>query len=211
MAKTTKQLTSPFATHSAKDLSQRTSAVDCDVDLLTRIAAGDGKAMHVLYERHRGPILRFVMRFVRGRSAAEDVVNEVFYDVWRSASAFQGRSQVATWLMAIARNKALAITHRRTAEPLSEEIVERIEDPDDNPEMMMEKNQRGSIIRNCLAKLSPAHREIIDLVYYRERKIDDVAKAIGVPRNTVKTRMFYARKELGQLLGAQGVTTTLGQ
>jgi RNA polymerase sigma-70 factor (ECF subfamily) len=175
--------------------------------LLTRIATGDAKAMHVLYQRHRGSILRFVMRFVRGRSEAEDVVNEVFFEVWRAASAFQGRSQVVTWLMAIARNKALAIAHRRTAEPLSDELSDLVEDPDDNPELMTEKTQRGSIIRNCLAKLSPAHREIIDLVYYRESKIDDVAKAIGVPRNTVKTRMFYARKELGQLLGAQGVTT----
>jgi RNA polymerase sigma-70 factor, ECF subfamily len=211
MATSTSQPNRPFASHAAKDISRCRETDDTDVDLLTRIATGDSKAMDVLYERHKGAIRRFVMRVLPGPSAAEDVVNEVFFDVWRTAAAFQRRSRVLTWLLAIARNKALAIAHRRTTEALPDETADRVEDPDDDPEMTMEKAQRGSIMRNCLARLSPAHREIIDLVYYRESKIDDVAKAIGVPRNTVKTRMFYARKELGQLLGAHGITTVLSQ
>ena len=64
-------------------------------------------------------------------------------------------------------------------------------------------------MRKCLAQLSPAHREIIDLVYYGDSTIDEAAAKIGIPRNTVKTRMHYARKELEQLLGAQGITTVM--
>ena len=179
-----------------------------DDGLLERIASGDGTAMRVLYQRYRASILHFVMRFLRNEAAAEDAVNEVFFDVWRTAISFEGRSQVSTWLMAIARNKALS-SMRRTTEPLDDETAELLEDPEDDPEIAMQKNQQGSIMRKCLAQLSPAHREIIDLVYYGDSTIDEAAAKIGIPRNTVKTRMHYARKELEQLLGAQGITTVM--
>ena len=178
-----------------------------DVDLLARIAAADKASMHDLYSRHRPAILRFVRRFLRNESIVEDVVNEVFVDVWRSASCFEGRSQVWTWLAAIARNKALAAAHRRAAVSLDWRVAISLEDPDDDPEQVLQKSERASIVRECLKQLSPAHREVIDLIYYRGSKIDDVAATIGVPRNTVKTRVHYARKELGQLLGARGITT----
>ena len=69
----------------------------------------------------------------------------------------------------------------------------------------MQKTQRSAILQNCLAQLSPAHREIVDLVYYHEKTIDEVAEIIGVPQNTVKTRMFYARKRIAELMAAKGI------
>jgi len=138
-------------------------------------------------------------------STAEDLVSEVFFDVWRQADRFESRSQVSTWLMAIARNKALSVLRRRTTEELDEEVAEFIEDPADNPEVTMHKTQRSAILQDCLAQLSPAHREIVDLVYYHEKTIDEVAEIIGVPQNTVKTRMFYARKRIGELMAAKGI------
>ena len=180
-----------------------------DVDLLARVAAADQASMHELYRRHRPTILRFVRRFLRNESIVEDVVNEVFVDVWRTASCFEGRCQVWTWLAAIARNKALAAMHRRAAISLDWRVAMSLEDPDDDPEQVLQKSEQESIVRDCLKQLSPAHREVIDLVYYRGSKIDDVAETIGIPRNTVKTRMHYARRELGQLLGARGITTVV--
>jgi RNA polymerase sigma-70 factor (ECF subfamily) len=69
----------------------------------------------------------------------------------------------------------------------------------------MQIRERSAILLNCLKKLSPAHREIIDLVYYHERSIADVAKIIGVPQNTAKTRMFYARRGIAKLMAEKGI------
>jgi RNA polymerase sigma-70 factor (ECF subfamily) len=69
----------------------------------------------------------------------------------------------------------------------------------------MQKKQRTDIVRDCIKQLSPAHREIIDLVYYHEKTIEEVSKVIGIPLNTVKTRMFYARKRIAELMIAKGV------
>src|SRR5262249_48340071 len=132
-------------------------------------------------------------------------ISEVFLDVWRQANRFEGRSAVSTWLLAIARFKALSALRRRTDEELDEEAAAAIEDPSDDPEVSLQKKDKGEILRKCLTALSPDHREIIDLVYYHEKSIEEVAEVLKIPENTVKTRMFYARKKLAELLKAAGV------
>jgi RNA polymerase sigma-70 factor, ECF subfamily len=180
---------------------QRTS----DVTLIRSIAAGDKQAMQILFARHNVRVFRFLVRFVGDRSAAEDLVSEVFLDVWRHAGTFQGRSQVMTWLLALARNKALSALRRRSTEELDDKAVAAIEDPQDNAEVTIQNRQTSEILLNCLTQLSPPHREVIDLVYYHEKSIDEVADIIGVPQNTVKTRMFYARRHIAELMCAQGI------
>jgi RNA polymerase sigma factor, sigma-70 family len=88
---------------------------------------------------------------------------------------------------------------------LDEEEAERIEDEADTPEVALQKKDTGEVLRQCLAKLSPDHREIIDLVYYHEKSVEEVAEIVDIPENTVKTRMFYARKNLAELLKQAGV------
>jgi RNA polymerase sigma-70 factor (ECF subfamily) len=176
-----------------------------DAALIQSIAAGDKQAMQILFARYKVRLFRFLLRFVGDKSAAEDLVSEVFLDVRRQAGRFRGQSQVSTWLLAITRNKALSALWRRSTQELDEDAVGVIEDPQDNPEVTMQNRQKIEILPNCLAQLSPAHREIIDLVYYHERSIDEVAEIVGVPQNTVKTRMFYARKRIAELMAAQGI------
>ena len=176
-----------------------------DAALIRLIAAGDKRAMQILFARHNVRVFRFVFRFVGDKSAAEDLVSEVFLDVWRQAGRFQGRSQVTTWLLAIARNKALSALRGRSNEELDEDVAVGIEDPQDNPEVTLQNRQKAEILLNCLTKLSPAHREVTDLVYYHEKSIDEVAEITGLPQNTVKTRMFYARKRIAELMAAQGI------
>jgi RNA polymerase sigma-70 factor (ECF subfamily) len=170
-----------------------------DEALVQLIASGDKKALQVLFARHNVRVFRFILRFLGDESSAEDRVSEAFFDVWRQADRFKSRSQVSTWLMAIARNKALTVLRRRATEELDEEVAEFTEDPADNPEVAIQKTQRSAVLQDCLSQLSPAHREIIDLVYYHEKSIDEVAEIIGVPKNTVKTRTFYARKRIADL------------
>jgi RNA polymerase sigma-70 factor (ECF subfamily) len=176
-----------------------------DEVLVSQIAQRDKPALQALYSRHQVRVYRFALRFLNDEAAAEDIVSEVFIDVWRQADRFEGRSQVTTWLLAIARNKALSALRRRSAEELDEEIAEFIEDPSDSPEAAMQKKQRTSVLQDCLTQLSPAHREIVDLVYYHEKTVEEVAEIIDVPTNTVKTRMFYARKRIAELMAAKGV------
>ena len=177
-----------------------------DEALVARIAQRDKQALQLLYSRHHVRIYRFALRFLNDEAAAEDTVSEVFIDVWRQAERFEGRSQVTTWLLAIARNKALSLLRRRSSEELDDEVAEFIEDPSDNPEVAMLKSQRASVLQDCLTQLSPAHREIVDLVYYHEKSVEEVAEIISVPANTVKTRMFYARKRIGELMAAKGIS-----
>jgi len=176
-----------------------------DEVLIGRIANGDRLAMQVLFARHHVRVFRFVVRLVRNESTAEDLISEVFLDVWRQADRFEGRSAVSTWLLAIARFKALSALRRRPDEELDEETAGAIEDPSDDPEVALDKKDKGGIVRKCLTGLSAEHREIIDLVYYHEKSVEEVAEIVGIPENTVKTRMFYARKKLAELLKAAGI------
>jgi RNA polymerase sigma-70 factor, ECF subfamily len=185
--------------------TQAASHEASDEALLALIAGRDKRALQSLYGRHHLRVYRFALHFLNDEAAAEDTVSEVFIDVWRQAGRFEGRSQVTTWLLAIARNKALSLLRRRSAEELDDEVAEFIEDPSDNPEIAMQKTQRASVLQDCLTQLSPAHREIVDLVYYHEKTVEEVAEIIDVPTNTVKTRMFYARKRIGELMAAKGL------
>jgi RNA polymerase sigma-70 factor (ECF subfamily) len=176
-----------------------------DEALIKRIAAGDKLAMQVLFARHQVRVYRFILRLVRNQSVAEELIGEVFLDVWRQADRFEARSTASTWLLAIARYKALSALRRRTDQELDEEKAATIEDPGDNPEVAVLKKNKGEVLRQCLTALTPEHREIIDLVYYHEKSVEEVAQIVGINENTVKTRMFYARKRLSELLKAAGI------
>jgi RNA polymerase sigma-70 factor, ECF subfamily len=175
-----------------------------DETLVERIAAGDGLAMQALFVRHRMPVYRWLLRFVTDQTLAEDLLSEVFLDVWRQAGRFEGRSSFSTWLLSIARFKALSARRRRTEAEWDEKIETTVADPSNDPEAVLQENERSELLRQALTRLSPEHREIIDLVYYHDKSVDECAQILGIPAATVKTRMFYARKKLASW------STTLG-
>jgi RNA polymerase sigma-70 factor (ECF subfamily) len=176
-----------------------------DEVLIARIAGGDRLAMQVLFARHHVRVYRFTLRLVRNEATAEDLISEVFLDIWRQAGKFEGRSAVSTWMLSIARFKALSALRKRPEQELDDETAERIEDQADDPETALAKKDKGALLRECLTALSAEHREIIDLVYYHEKSVEEVAGIVGIPEATVKTRMFYARKKLSELLKARGI------
>ena len=169
-----------------------------DVNLVNWIAAGDKLAMQTLFARHRTFVYRWLLGFV-SNDLAEDLLNEVFFAVWRQADRFEGRSSVSTWLMSIARFKALSARRRRVPE-LGEEIETSVTDPADDPAAALQEKHRSELLRRALSRLSSEHRKIIDLVYYHEKSIAECAEILGIPAATVKTRMFYARKKLAELV-----------
>src|SRR5436190_8667483 len=125
--------------------------------------------MQVLFARDHVRMFRFVLRLVRNEATAEDLISEVFLDIWRQAGKFEGRSAASTWMLGIARFKALSTLRRRPEQELDDETAERIEDHADDPETALAKKDKGSALRQCLTRLSVDHREVIDLVYYHEK------------------------------------------
>jgi RNA polymerase sigma-70 factor (ECF subfamily) len=176
-----------------------------DAALIQSIADGDKAAFKLLYMRHRERVYRFVVRLSGSDSMADEAVNEVFLAVWRSAGKFEAKSKVATWLLAIARFKVLTESRRRSEVPLDERAAASIEDPTDDPATCIEKRQRSDILQRCLGKLTPSHRDVINLIYYQGKKIEEVARSSGTPAATVKTRLHYARNRLADLLSEAGV------
>jgi RNA polymerase sigma-70 factor (ECF subfamily) len=179
-----------------------------DAALIAKVAAGNRLAMQVLFARHHARVYRFILRLLGSEAAAEDLTSEVFLGVWRHAHRFEARSSVTTWLLAIARYKALAELRRRP-KLACDEAAAQTSDPADDPEATFAIKHRGEIVRDCLGRLSRRHREVIDLVYYHGKSVQEAAAILGVPGNTVKTRMFHARKNLSELLAARGVMGAL--
>jgi RNA polymerase sigma-70 factor (ECF subfamily) len=177
-----------------------------DALLIQRIAAGNRLAMQVLYLRHHLRVYRHIARIVSDHAATEDLLSDTFLDVWRKADSFRGQASVATWLLTIARNKAISALRRHSPEELDKERTAVLADEMDGPELRLQKKQEFSVLRNSLAQLAPKHREIIGLVYYQDKSCEEAAAILGTPRNTVKTRMFYARRRLAELLTAAGVS-----
>jgi RNA polymerase sigma-70 factor (ECF subfamily) len=175
-----------------------------DKALLDQVAAGDRLAMQVLFQRHNVRVYRFVLRLVDNAAIAEEIVSEVFLNVWQHAGSFQARCEVTTWLLTIARHKAITQLRRRSEAPLTDEMAEIVADPLESADTLIEREDRSRLVRACLVQLSPLHREIIDLVYYHEKSVEEIAQILGVPKATVKTRMFYARNHLARLIKAAG-------
>jgi RNA polymerase sigma-70 factor, ECF subfamily len=190
----------PAAVAAVSALTGNAGENSSDEILIEQIAAGSKSAMQALFARHRTYVYRWLHRFVSHEALAEDLLSEVFLDVWRQADRFQCRSSVSTWLISIARHKALSARRRWPDAELDEKIEATVADPANDPEVALQEHDRGELLRQSLVRLSPQHREVIDLVYYHEKSVDEVAHILDVPPATVKTRMFYARKKLAELV-----------
>jgi RNA polymerase sigma-70 factor, ECF subfamily len=167
-----------------------------DEGLIEAVAGGSQAAMRIVYARHHIRVFRFLIRLVTDAGRAEDLVSEVFLD----AGSFEVRSRVSTWILSIARFKAFSALRRRRDAQLDEISTELVADTADTPEQTVLNVDRNAQLRGCIARMSREHHEVIDLVYYHEKSVAEVAEIIQMPKNTVKTRTFYARKRLAQLL-----------
>jgi RNA polymerase sigma-70 factor (ECF subfamily) len=171
-----------------------------DEMLLRDVARGDSSAMRMIFLRHQKRVFRFVLRFVHSHDLAQDVVSQVFLDVWRFAHRFEYRSRVSTWLLSIARFKAINAIRRPTYQNLDELDLPEIVDTSDTPEMALDRKETSRMLQACLAELSPAHRRMLDLFYCHDCSVAEVSERIGIPKATVKSRLFYARKHLARVL-----------
>jgi RNA polymerase sigma-70 factor (ECF subfamily) len=172
-----------------------------DETLIASVARGDQAALRVLFSRHYNRIFRFALRFVKDHEDAKSVVNDTFLIAWQQAAQFEGRSQVATWLLSIARYRALGVVKARRAgsEPLEDHaamLIDSTERVDDR----MQREDSNRYLRRCLATLPREQAQLIELHYFRGVSLKDAVTLTGVPINTIKTRMFLARRKLARMM-----------
>jgi RNA polymerase sigma-70 factor (ECF subfamily) len=165
--------------------------------LLERIGRGDQAALRELYRAYSRSIYAFALRRLRDAAEAEEIVVDTMHEVWRHPQRFRGESKFSTWLLGIARFKLLSLI--RSREPEHAEIgdlEETLESEDDGSFEILAKKQRREAVRECMDRLSPEQRECLHLVFYEGYALAEVAAVLGCPENTVKTRLFHARRKL---------------
>jgi RNA polymerase sigma-70 factor (ECF subfamily) len=180
------------------------AAQQTDRELVERVAGGDRAAVRLLFMRHHARVYRFAARQTGSELMADDITNEVFLELWKQAAGFEGRSEVSTWLLGIARFKALSARRKRREEQIDDEAAAAIPDTADTPEVAAMKQDKGAALRGFVDALPEEHRTVIDLAYYHGQSVSEIGAVLGIPVATVKTRMFYARKKLGEALKEAG-------
>jgi RNA polymerase sigma-70 factor (ECF subfamily) len=177
-----------------------TSAPVQEAEWIRQIGRRDRAAFERFYASYGPRVFRFVVRMLRDEDRAEELVNDVMVEVWKSADRFQGRSSVSTWVFGIARHRALNAVRGKRIEttPLDEGI--QAEDEAETAEMSVHRKSVKARLRKALDALSPEHREVVELTFFQGLSYKEIAQVVGCPENTVKTRMFHARKKLKPLL-----------
>jgi RNA polymerase sigma-70 factor (ECF subfamily) len=170
--------------------------------LLARVAAGDRRAFDVLYREYWPRLTRFLDQVTRRPHLVEEVLNDTMLVVWRSAGTFKAQSRVSTWIFAIAYRKALkALKHARDGGQ-QVDLLHELWAPDD-PERDAIRAQLKGQVRRALDALSPEQRAVVELTYYHGCAYAEIAQILECPVDTVKTRMFHARRKLRLVFEAQ--------
>jgi RNA polymerase sigma-70 factor, ECF subfamily len=168
--------------------------------LLDLISLGNEPAFARLYRAMNRKVYAFALQFLRNPHLAEEVVTETLFEVWRNARRFAGQSRASTWVLGIARHKALDKVCEQAAfervKSVWDETCELIAPGDPCAFEQFAQRQTASEIQRCLASLPVYQRECINLVFFQELSLAEVAALQGVPENTVKTRLFHARRKL---------------
>lgn len=173
--------------------------------LIEQVAVRDEAALSTLYKRLSRTIYAFSLRRLSQPEAAEEVVVETMYEVWKNASRFAGRSMVTTWVLGIARHKTLdklRMRGKNIAEPMGDE-ADGVADSRPSVYEMIADKQRDGQVALCLEALPDAQRECMYLVFYEDAPLAEIAVLQACPENTVKTRLFHARRKMKECLEKQ--------
>lgn len=166
-----------------------------ELRLLRRIGKGDLRAFEQLYRAYYPRLARFLANLVRRPELVEELVNDTLLAVWSRPDGYAGSSRLSTWMFAIAYRKAMR-ARRRWDEPVEDKYAELREAPDAGPEQELGRRQARQALLQAMARLSPDHRAVVDLSYFQELGYREIAEIMGCPVDTVKTRMFHARRSL---------------
>lgn len=186
--------------HQASDRRPGSPGADqneIELTLLARIAARDAQAMHELYHLYHRRLARFLMRQTTRYDLAEEIINDTFWVIWQHAADFRGASRVSTWVFGIAYRRALKTLKRMRPDQMAgeDEAPEQVEEPWLAAELR-------EWLGMALGKLPHEQRMVLELAYHVGHSCEEIATIMQCPVNTVKTRMFHARRKLKVLLTA---------
>lgn len=185
-----------------------------DSALVDRVAHGDENALGQLYDRFGQAIYSLCLRIVRDGGTAEELTQEVFVRLWRSAASFEPeRGRVSAWLLRIAQNLALNELRRRQSRPVVAPEAEwdlasaRLADThaESDPVASVDERERSEVVRQALAQLPTAQRQAIELAFFGGLSQTEVATALEEPLGTVKSRIRLGMQRLRELLVAAGI------
>ena len=180
-------------------------------ELLERVARQDQSAFRELYKAFSRRVFAYALNMVKDHARAEEILVDTMHEVWRAPARFRGDSQFTTWLIGIARNKALMVYRSRRPDELHDDLDDIAETTAaDTPDgfAQLAAKQRSEGVQTCMGRLSNEHRECMHLVFFEGLSLAEVAAVQGCPENTVKTRLFHARQKIKNclklLLGREG-------
>jgi len=185
-------------------------ATESEISLLRRVGARDRKAFEALYHQYYPRLFSYLLKITRRADMVEEVLNDVMLAIWKGAQGFDGRSRPSTWIFGIAYHKALKALARRPRG--SQETDGEAPEPVDwdEPESLLARRELAGVLGQALRALSPEQRTVVELTYFYGLPYQEIAEIMGCPVNTVKTRMFHARRRLKELLPEMGVSGYAG-
>lgn len=170
-----------------------------DVQLIIRITNGDLRAFDALYRSYFPRLVRFLDRYTRRTALIEEIINDTMFVVWEKADAYNQTSKVSTWIFAIAYRKAMK-TIKRTDDPQEADFDLVQAGIEMEPDSQLSQRQLQQCVSHALDAISVEQRTVVNLAYYHGMDYQEIATTMDCPVNTVKTRMFHARKRLQNLL-----------
>ena len=188
-------------------MSRTASTPESEAALLRRIAAKDRRAFEALYHAYYRRLFAYLFKTIRRPDLSEEVLDDVMLAVWTGAAGFDGRSRPSTWIFGIAYHKALKALARQerhrteSEEPDAEEPM-----TGEGPEGLLARREMADLLERALRALPLEQRTVVELTYYHGFSYQEIAEIMGCPVNTVKTRMFHARRRLRELLPGLGVS-----
>lgn len=173
-----------------------------DVELLNAIARGDEQALAVLYDRYKSILFGLILRILHSRAESEDVLQEVFLQVWKRAADFdETRGRPFTWLVTVARSRAIdRLRSRESRERVASEAAHAAPEAVSDAVEDAIKSEEGAVVRDALAKLPDEQRRTLLLAYFEGLTQTEIAARLGAPLGTVKTRMRSGMTRLRELL-----------
>lgn len=173
-----------------------------ELRLIGRVATGDVRAFEQLYRAYHARLTRFLDRMTRRRGLVEEVLNDTMLVVWNRSETFNGHSKVCTWIFAIAYRKALKAL-QRSDDAVDDDRIDEHPASGAGPEQQFSARESALRLRRALGGLSDEQRAVVELTYFHGMGYREIAQIVGCPVDTVKTRMFHARRRLRALLAGE--------
>jgi RNA polymerase sigma factor (sigma-70 family) len=185
-----------------KSVTEGREGRGADAELIARICERDVHAFEQLYRKYFGRLSRFLLNLIHRPQLVEEVLNDTMMVVWNKPDAFAGSSKLSTWIFGIAYRKAMKAL-RRWDQPVEDPDLDLRVSEEPAPDQQAGLEQIQARLATAINGLSADHRAVVDLTYFQGFAYAEIADIVGCPVDTVKTRMFHARRHLKRMLAGE--------